>query len=704
MRNLPDRRRRYMRLRIAMLGGFLFFFAGLVLWRAHHWQIELGDDLREKAENQYLRNIPLSPKRGTIRDRHGAPLAVSVQVDSVAADPVALQNANADPIVVARQLAHLLDVDEARLRKQLGSKRRFVWVKRRVSAAEGKAVRQLNLSGVLVAREAQRYYPHGSLASHVLGFANIDGKGIEGVELALDDRLRGSVERVPAIRDRKGNIVFSQQLLDDRAAAGDEVMLTLDKTIQHLAEHELELAVRTFEARAGSIVAMDPNTGEVLAMANYPTYNPNSPADYPAANRRNRSVTDRFEPGSTVKPFTVAGALARGAIKPHAEIDCEDGKMQVAEYVIHDSHKWDKLTPAQILVNSSNIGTAKIGLSLGRPGLHQVLRSFGFGQSTGIALPGETAGILRHHKKWYDMDAATISFGQGMSATALQLTTAMSALANGGKLMHPVLVKTVRDAAGDVVQDNIPRVRRRVVPQRVARLVSDMMTGVTGKGGTGEEAAIEGYLVAGKTGTAQKADYVHGGYAEDLWSSSFVGYAPADKPRLVVAVVIDEPMIAHYGGTVAAPAFRRVTEQALRHLGVPADHQGSALSAQLARKEVEKRQAGEAQIEQAEPPPAELSQGEVRVPSLLGMHARQAISSARKLGFHVRVHGSGLVARQTPRARTGAAPGSSIELHLEPPHTEKVVTETESPEEPLSKVAADGEVMLAKVGDSGAAP
>ena len=715
MRNLPAKRQRYMRMRIVVLGGLLLAFAGLVLQRAHYWQVTRASELREMAENQYMRDIPLSPKRGTIRDRHGAELAVSVDVDSVAADPVGLRASGASPARVAAELSRLLGVDAQRLTERLASKRRFVWVKRRVTPAEGLAVRQLNLRGVLVTKEAQRFYPNGELAAHLLGFADVDGKGIEGIELALDEQLRGSVERVPAIRDRRGKVVFSEHLLDDRAAAGDEVSLTIDKTIQHFAEQELELAVRTFEARAGSIVVMEPSTGELLAVANYPRFNPNRPGDFPVADRRNRAVTDRFEPGSTVKPFTIAGALARGAIGPHQEIDCEDGQLQVAEYVIHDSHHWDMLTPAQILIHSSNIGTAKIGLALGRPALYQVLRGFGFGQQTDIGLPGETAGILRHYNRWYDMDAATISFGQGMSSTALQLTTAMSAIANGGKLMRPTLVQRVRDARGEVVEETLPRVRRRVIPERVARLTTAMLTGVTGKGGTGEEAAIDGYLVAGKTGTAQKADYVHGGYAQGSWSSSFVGFAPASDARLAIAVVIDEPVIAHQGGVVAAPAFRRVMEKSLRHLGVPTDHQNGsmALHAAVPKKDEQgELPQGDPLLANSDPaqettlPQLDLAQGQVRVPSLLGMTARAAVHAAHQKGFDVRVHGSGVVVRQEPVSQQGVAPGSVIHVHLAPPNADKnndaaqsvdgtVLSKLRSP----SKSAGEAPALLARVGE-----
>src|SRR5690606_9841955 len=345
--------------------------------------------------------------------------------------------------------------------------------------------------------------------------------------------------------------------------------------------------------------------------------------------RRNRAATDRFEPGSTVKPFTVAAAIDRGTIRSDALIDCMNGVMTIGEDdVIHDSHPYDRLTPAQILAFSSNIGTARIADTLQRQGLYRAFRQFGFGEATGLPLPGETGGLLRHFRQWYELDAVTISFGQGMSATTIQLAAAMSALANGGKLMEPRLVARV-DAGDGRVDVHAPAVRRRVVRSDTARLVADMLTAVTGPGGTGREAAIDGYLVAGKTGTAQKANEMGTGYADDRWLASFVGFVPAERPRLVIAVVIDEPLIEHYGGAVAGPVFRRVGEAALRHLGVPADTGGEVL-AELERAERQRRRALREAGPQATAPVREPeliverqpADGEVIVPDVSGETAR----------------------------------------------------------------------------------
>ena len=676
---------RWVRVRVALLTVLLLAGAGAVVRRAYELQIERGATLREMAEEQYLRNIRLAPKRGTIYDRHGAELAVSVDVDSVWANPRLMRAEGYDPVLATERLAQVLPIDRDRILTRLSSDRYFVWIERHVTPAQAAVVRELAIPGVSMSREAKRYYPNRELAAHLLGFANIDGSGIEGLELSFDERLRGSVNAVPAIRDRRGRVVFSEQLLDDRAAQGEDLHLTIDKTIQYIAERELELAVRTFEARAASIVVMDPRNGEILALANYPTFNPNDPGQAPAAMRRNRAVTDRFEPGSTIKPFTVAGALGMGTIRSDELIDCENGAMEVAEYTIHDSHAYDTLTPAQVLAFSSNIGTAKIGNSMGRAGLFRTLRRFGFGSPTGLPVPGETGGSLRHYRRWYDMDAATIAFGQGVSVTTVQLAAATSAIANGGRLMRPILVRRVTDAEGETIEETLPVVRRQAVPRGTARLVGDMLTAVTGPGGTGVQAAIDGYLVAGKTGTAQKADYVAGGYLEDRWLASFTGFVPADDPRLVIAVVVDEPVIAHYGGEVAGPVFRRVGEAALRHLGAPAGAGGEAL-ATAAREQRERREAAERAEREAardaragddadahgdEPVPAITrrlpEEGETTVPDLYGQTARTVLIGMQAASLVPEISGSGVVVSMIPPPGEVVPRGTGVRVVLEMP-------------------------------------
>ena len=655
---MKNRRQRWFRARIALLGACVMCVALLVIVRAFHVQIATGDRLREMAEDQHLRHLRVSPRRGAIYDRHGAELAVSADVDSVYANPRRLKAMEQDPQIVARRIAKVLDVDYERLAKRLAADRYFVWIERQVTPNEATRIRELDIPGIELMTEARRYYPNRHLAAHLLGFADIDGRGIEGIELAYEERLRGSDRRVEAIRDRRGHVVFADDMEDDRTIQGQSVVLTIDKAIQHIAERELALGVRTFEARGGSVVVMDPSSGEILALANYPPFNPNEPSKHPIAHRRNRAVVDRFEPGSTVKPFTMAAALASGAVKPNQSINCENGVTRLGGRLLHDAHPYEWLTPTQILAYSSNIGIAKIALDLGKKDLYRGFRRFGFGEPTGLGVPGETAGILRHYRRWYEIDTAAVSFGQGMSVTNVQLATAMSAIANGGRLMQPMLVRRMSDGHGAIIEENKPRVRRQVVPRRVAKLVGQMLTAVTEPGGTAMEAAVDGYLVAGKTGTAQKADYVHGGYAKDKWLASFIGFAPADRPSVVISVVIDEPVIAHYGGTVAGPVFRRIAEVTLRHMGITPEGR----QAVLAKKKEQQIAVVETETAPEEEP---VEKGESAVPDVRSLPLRQAVIALHAESLVAEVQGSGLVVSQEPAPGKAVSHGSVVRLQLE---------------------------------------
>ena len=567
---VSGRRVLWIKVRIGILLFLLAVGLSLIVRRAWVLQLEQGDELRQMAEQQYLREVRLPGRRGTLYDRNGRELAVSVDVESVSANPREVS----DPARAAAGLSRVLGVDEALLTKRLSSRRFFAWIKRRVQPDDAAAVRALGLRGIYIQRESRRFYPNRELGSHVLGFAGLDAVGLEGLELIYDRQLRGRGEVVQGLRDARGNLVFAEDLVDGREVTGHDLVLTLDKTIQHIAEEELSAAMTTYEARAGSVVVIDPRTGEVLAIANTPTFNPNDSSESTPFDRRNRAVVDRFEPGSTIKIFTVSAALAAGTLRPNEQIFCEHGFFEIADYTIHDAHRDGWLSPTQVLGRSSNIGAAKIALGLGRSRLYQYFRRFGFGEPTGLPLPGETPGSINDYRDWKDGDTASAAFGQGLSVSAFQLAMAVAAVANGGKLMRPLLVKRVVDSRGETVEENLPRVRRRVIPAATARLVSSMLTAVTEDGGTGLEAALEDYLVAGKTGTAQKADFERGGYARDRWLASFVGFVPADRPRLAIVAIIDEPIVSHYGGLVAAPVFRRIADRSLRYLGVTPSFSG----------------------------------------------------------------------------------------------------------------------------------
>jgi cell division protein FtsI (penicillin-binding protein 3) len=486
----------------------------------------------------------------------------------------------------------------------------------------------------------------------------------------LDDKLRGRPHSAETVHDARGSVVYSDHMLDDRVGQGHEVTLTIDKTLQHYAERQLELAVRTSEARSGSVVVMDPSTGELLAVANYPTFNPNEARKGQAGDRKNRALTDQFEPGSTIKPFTMAGALASGVVSANDVIDCST-PLSVAGGTVHDAHRMDKLSMTEIISHSSNVGISKVAASLGRERLHRVLTNFGFGSPTSLDFPAEASGNLRPYQRWYPLEAATISFGQSMSASTLQLVMAMGAIANKGRLMEPILVKRVTDAHGQTVEEALPRVRQQVVPESVARTLTDMLVAVTSEGGTGTEAAIDGYLVAGKTGTAQKAE-AKSGYTGNKFVSSFVGFAPAQKPRLAIAVVLDEPTVAHLASAVAAPVFKLIMEQSLRHLGVPAEGQktGSEALARVAKARRSEQQAAwplPENVEQPAPRGAAVGPGETLVPNLIGRSARAAVMQARRALLNVSVQGSGIVNVQQPAAGAVVQRGALVGLQLSPP-------------------------------------
>ncbi len=562
-----DRRRRWVRVRVILLALVVLGFGGSVLRRAYGLQVSQSSEVLDLVRTQYAKTVHIAPMRGSVYDRYGASLAVSIDAESVWANPRLLRRSGHDPNKVAYLLSRTIDVDRDVIARRLKSDRFFVWIKRTLSPQEVAAVADLQLPGFATTREAKRYYPNRKLASHVVGFSDIDGRGIEGLELSFDRILRGKEQSLPAVLDRRGRVVYSEHLLEAEAMRGQDIVTTLDLRVQHIAEQALGKAVERYRAKSGSVVVLDPRSGEVLALANAPAYDPNHPGDYPAAARRNRAVTDRFEPGSTIKPFTIAGALDRGVVQINERIHCEQGKMSIDDDVIHDSQKWGLLSMPLILSRSSNIGVAKIGARMGRLRLYKTLKKFGFGDATYVPLPGETRGILHKYTEWYELDTATVSFGQGMSVTTLQLALAMGAIANGGVLMKPMLVKQVEGSGNQQRFVRKPQIRHRAASRYVSTKLVQMLVGVTEEGGTGGEASVAGYDVAGKTGTAQKADD-RGGYAKDLWVASFVGFVPAKDPRLVIAVIVDEPQVEHLGGKVAGPVFREVAHQSLVHLGV----------------------------------------------------------------------------------------------------------------------------------------
>ena len=669
---------------MALLCGLMGIGLGVVVSAAWGIQIERGQEWHEIAEKQRQRRLHIAPKRGTIFDRNGTPLAVSVEVPSVSVDAVELLRGVGDarlPAVLddaSKRIAKVLSLDQAQVRDKLERRRRFAWLKRRVTAEEVEGVRKLGrgrsrLVGLIVEGEGHRYFPNRELAGPVLGFVSPGGEGKDGIELSLDDRLRGHSEDVHGLRDRAGRLIFAEGVKNEKSLAGHNVYLTIDQGIQFVAERELEAAAHTYEAKSGSVVVVDPRTGEILAMASYPSCNPNDIGQSAVESRRNRAITDQFEPGSTMKIFTMAAALANKTITPTQPVYCEEGALAIDNVLIRDTHPAAWLSPTQILAVSSNIGASKLGLGLGDRRLYEAFQRFGFGKETGIPLPGETAGVLRsRNRPWVQVETASASFGQGISVTTLQMAMATAAIANRGRLLRPILVKRVTDGSGNLVEEAATEVLRNAVPGNVARVVSEMMVAVTEGNGTGTEAAVPGFRTAGKTATAQKTDPATGKYSSELYTASFIGFVPADDARITIAVVLDEPMISHAGGAVAAPVFRRVAQAALRYLGVSDRSEEGPPIAQLGEA-VDLAKEAYALIAPDPPVPAlspvstdqASDQGAKAVINVTGMAATSALQALMKHGFVPQIVGSGKVTRQHPTAGTVVPPGTVVQLFLE---------------------------------------
>ncbi len=638
---MMDRREKWTKVRIRFVGSLFVVAFAIVSMRAVYLQVVKKDQLLKLAEKQHQGIIQLTPGRGDIYDCNKAPLAVSVEMDSCFAEPRNVENIPA----AAAQLAPILGVSRDELLRKMQGSRNFCWLQRQVTPETAQKIRDLELEGISFVKESKRFYPNAEIASHVIGFTGLDPTGLEGVELKYNATILGNTGYLVTERDALGRNVALKGMVVKKASKGQNVTLTLDKNIQYLAEKELAKAVLDSRAKAGIALVMEPQTGKILAMANYPNFNPNAYEKFGPQQLRDRAVADSFEPGSTFKVFLVAAALEEKAVTPNEGFNCENGSYNVGGRTIHDTHRYGRLSVAEILKYSSNIGAAKIGARLGPERLYNYLRSFGFGERSGIDLPGEASGYLRGRNQWFGVDLATISFGQGVSANAVQIATAISAIANGGVLMKPYVVETISDENGTVMQSISPQVRQRVVSPEVARTVAKMLEGVTLPGGTGTNAAVEGYSVAGKTGTAQKVDPVTHGYSLDKRTASFAGFVPAENPRLTILVVIDEPKTSPYGGVVAAPAFQAIARQTLCYLRVPPEKE---LKKRPEPIEVKNPVVEEQQVTAAEGVIEEAGEGAV-MPNFRGMSMRQVMRTMEKRGLNVKLLGSGRAIEQNPQ-------------------------------------------------------
>jgi len=529
-------------------------FAALV-GRSFYLQVVNNDFLQEKGESRYLRDLEISASRGKITDRNGDMLAVSTPMKTIWAIPGDARTMSGEQ---KKQLAALLDMGTRELDGKIAPDKTFVFVKRQVPPETAERIAGLKLPGVHQEKEYRRYYPTGDMTAHIVGFTGVDDKGLEGVELAFQPSLLGRPGSRTVIRDRRGNIIEDVGALKP-PQDGKEIRLALDSKIQYIAFSQLKAAVEMHKAKAGGVVVLDAQTGEVLALANWPTYNPNNRESLSGAQLRNRAFTDTFEPGSTLKPFTAALAMEKGKFRPDTVINCAPGRLTIGSATISDAHPHGALSVAQVIQKSSNVGVTKMALTIPPQEMWQMFDSVGFGQVPQLGFPGEVTGRLRPWKKWRPIEQATMSYGHGISVSLIQLARAYSVFARDGDLIPLSLLKVDQP-----VVHGVP-----VFSAQTAREMRVMLEMAAGPEGTAPKARVPGYRVGGKTGTAHKL--VDGAYA-NKYVSAFVGFAPISDPRLIVAVMIDEPGAGqHYGGAVAAPVFSQVMGASLRTLGVSPD-------------------------------------------------------------------------------------------------------------------------------------
>ncbi|MCM8812450.1 MAG: penicillin-binding protein 2 [Candidatus Omnitrophica bacterium] len=548
---------------ILVVACYLVFF-GFILYRLLTVQVLKNENFVRLADAQHYLTLTLAPQRGQIFDRNEKVLAMSLNVFSVYAVPYEITEKTA----FAAALAPLLRMPAELIQKRISTGKKFVWLKRRIAEEDAAHLQKLRLPGIGFRRESKRYYPDGKLAAHVIGYAGIDDQGLDGAELAFDRYLKGRPGKRSLLRDAKQRILpaFEQEYVP--AVDGLHVVLTLDEVIQHIVEEELENYFQKNRALAAWVVVMNPHNGEIYALANWPAHDLNDIGAAAAADRRNKAVCDLFEPGSTFKIVTACAALEERKFGLDDVIFCENGEYRIARHTLHDHKPYGNLTFVGVIEHSSNIGMVKIAQKLGNQVVYDYAKKFGFGELTGIDLPGESRGIFSHPSKWSKLSIGAIPIGHEVAVTSLQMVRAMAVIANGGYLVRPhVVMKIINGQRQDIETADFQRQRTPALSAQTAQTMRNILQGVVDRG-TGKKAAIPGYTVAGKTGTAQKL-LPGGGYSHSNFIASFIGFAPADMPRLVAAVVVDDPKPLYYGGLVAAPLFKNIAERTLKYLNVP---------------------------------------------------------------------------------------------------------------------------------------
>jgi cell division protein FtsI (penicillin-binding protein 3) len=656
------------------LSGFLaLWMVGLL---ARLYQLEIFDyvDLLSRAQRQQQRTVEVAPERGAIYDRDLHPLAMSLAVESVYAVPSDIANKE----LAASLIAPVLDLDRNDLLGRLNAFKSFCWIKRKISSQEEERVLDLNLKGIYFQKEMKRFYPKGELAAPVLGYVGLDDKGLAGLEYGFKE-IEGKPGRVLLAEDARRQ---SFQSSEWEGQTGKNLVLTLDENVQYIAEKALDQTVEKFHAAGGVAIVENPNTGEILAMAGAPSFDPNNYADSAPLARIDRPVSMVYEPGSVFKIVTVSAALEENLTTPGEVIDCQEGSITIAGHVIHDDERFGLLTVAEVLAHSSDVGAIKLGLRLGDDRLYEYIRKFGFGARTNVDLPGEERGLLRPPRAWSAISIGALSMGQEVGVTPIQLISAYSAIANGGILIQPRLV---RDIYRGTSHDTLPPAQgRRVVSEQTAATMRHMFEGVIDHG-TGTTARVSGYSAGGKTGTAQKIDST-GHYSKSHYIASFVGFAPVDKPAIAILVTIDSPVGAIYGRDVAAPAFASIASQTLSYLNVPQDNPSSVLqvassasarSLRQQRRNLEDTRKKNSDVAEAALSPVQnvsyphgfphsggtvlLNDGPLTtVPDFSGMALRAVVEKCEALGFELKLSGTGLGVDQVPVAGAKVPPGSGV--------------------------------------------
>jgi len=635
--------------RLLQIFALLAAWGLVVVARLVQVQLVRHEHYVSRAQRQQERTLSLNPVRGAILDTRGRVLAESIAAESIYADPQVITDRKG----VARALAKVpgIGLTARELEARLRGDNSFAWIARQLPLETTAAVRALKLPGIYFLEAHRRTYPRARLAANVIGYVGVDGDGLGGIEHFFDRYVRGTPGKVTLLKDARRGVYLVGGDGANRPRDGNHVVLTIDSVIQFIAERALETAMVHYRAEGGSVIVMDPHSGAILAMASAPTFDPNRFGDSPAAAWKNRSVQDFYEPGSTFKIVTAAAGLEDRLVTPSQVLDCGNGSVTIGNITIseHDGNRYGMLTFEDVIVNSSNVGTVRVGMELGPERFHEWIRRFGFGEKTGITLPGESSGLLRRTQRWTQVSAASISIGQEIGVTPLQIVRAVSAVATGGMLVEPRIVDRVVDESGAIVYQPPRKPATRVMSEKTAAVLNEILKNVVSRG-TGSKAALADHVVAGKTGTAQKA-FGRGGYIDGRYVGSFAGYVPADRPRLAILVVLDEPRGEHYGGTVAAPVFREIAEGTLRYLGVAPS--------------LPSRTIGVTEPQLAAFSQSGAGQKHSGVPDLRGLDARAAVARAVSSGLAVRTIGSGVVTSQEPQPGGALPRDRRMTLRLE---------------------------------------